>query len=77
MQKDTSAQTDIVTKVKGVSDAEMTDFIDDQFAGLNYETTGDVEQIKNEDITFMLTDVSDRELEAYLEQDNLSKENLN
>lgn len=62
------AQNDSVTTkdISNISDSEMEDFLDGNISTINYEPTISADDIKAEDVRLMLSEISDTELESYV-----------
>jgi hypothetical protein len=77
LNSDSAVQKDLKKDVSGLSEKEIANFIDGSSAIFNLETSGTGAEINDEDVKLMLADVSDQELERYLEQENTQKEKFN
>jgi hypothetical protein len=71
------SQASVAQEVQKMSDAEMNDYIEGNSVASVYQNTPATSEITPEDVKYMLADISDEELQHYVEQDNAAIQVLN
>src|SRR5687768_12569424 len=69
--------TELDSSLKNISDAAIINYIENNDVAIPEPANGSVANMQQEDLKEMLADVSDRDLETYLQAYGISEENLN
>lgn len=77
VNRDSVVQDEMKKRVSQISENEIVAFIENGSPIFIYENSGDGGELNAEDVRLMLADISDQELEYYLNQQSPQKEKFN
>lgn len=75
--KETIIESQVIENIDKLSEREIADFLDARSPVYNADANGSAGEIKDADVQLMLADITDNELEGYLQANSPVKEKFN